>query len=222
MIGISYSHSRGCADDWMAGGSGRSYPRGPGQAINHYFCLCTSTAMMSSSTLLCSSILVPPGQSNVVSMGSGISLPTKLECHPLPFLPSLSRNIGTCYFRPRCFLGKELPTYSPPSSNPKCLQKGFYFRTPPWPLFNDIKEFSLFKVTNCTSVISFAGKKNPSKYASLFFGRASYYIYLWHLTHILGTLQCVDSFGWSWGERDESSILPWPGGVPSLISKKYT
>lgn len=85
----------GCADDWMANGLGRFYPRGPGWAGNHDFCLCTSTPMMSSSIL---SVFINPSPSwpikRVVHRGSGISLPTKLGCQPFLLL-LLPLSLGT-------------------------------------------------------------------------------------------------------------------------------
>lgn len=85
----------GCADDWMANGPGRFYPRGPGWAGNHDFCLHRSAPMMSSSIL---SVFINPSPSwpikRVVHRGSGISLPTKLGCQPFPLL-LLPLSLGT-------------------------------------------------------------------------------------------------------------------------------
>lgn len=155
-------HSRGCADGCMAGGSGRSYLRGPGQALKYYFCLGTSPALMPSSTLPCPSILAPPDQLNMVSMGSGTNLPTKLECQPPPFLPSLSWALLASYFRSEYFQGKQVSTYSPPSRNPKCLQKAFYQQPPPTLFSVTPEKLNVFKETSCIAVISFAGKRKTA------------------------------------------------------------
>ena len=185
---ISCRHSRGCADGCMAGGSGRSYLRGPGQALKYYFCLCTSPAPMPSLTLPCPSILAPPDQLNMVNMGSGTNLPTKLECQPPPFLPTLSWALLASYFRSEYFQGKQVSTYPPPSCNPKCLQKAFYQQTHPNPLFSDSRETECFSGDQLHYCHLFCWKKKNSKYTHSFFGQASYYLYLWNLTHVFGTL----------------------------------
>lgn len=95
----------GCADDWMAGGPGRCYPRDLGWTMS-----LQSTATMSSSVL---PLFINPRSSwpikHVAIMGLGITLPTKLGCQPLSSPPSLSRILGGSYFRPsNTFLTKTI------------------------------------------------------------------------------------------------------------------
>lgn len=160
MIDISCRHSRGCADDCVAGGPERSYLRGPGRALGHCSCLCTSPALTPSSALPCTSILVPLDQSSMVSMGSGTNLHAKIECQPPPFLPSLF--LGP-YERLTLDLSASRANRHPPTLLQAVIpnvSKGYSTSKPTPTLFSVApgKRF-LFKVISCITVISFAGKR---------------------------------------------------------------